>query len=102
MTTALVSSWNDWDPLEEVVVGDPTGACYDVTEPGHRPKRRGPRRDLPFPKPADAIARARAELDGLAALLQGSGRQPKSDAGHRRLRFDHSSSQSGQPDIRSA
>jgi len=76
MTTALVSSWNEWDPLEEVVVGDPTGACYDVTEPGHRPKRRGPRRDLPFPrgpKPADAIARARAELDGLAALLEARG-----------------------------
>jgi len=76
MRPALVSSWNEWDPLEEIVVGDPTGACFDVTEPGHRPKRRGPRCALPFPrgpKPTDAIEQARAELDGLAALLEERG-----------------------------
>jgi glycine amidinotransferase len=76
MTSAIVCSWNEWDPLEEVVLGDAAGACFDVIEPGHRPKRRGPRRGLSFPcgpKPQDAIDQARAELDGLASLLEGRG-----------------------------
>ena len=72
----VVCSWNEWDPLEEIVVGIATGACFDLNEPGHRPQRRGCRRDLPFPqgaKPAHAIDQATAELDGLAALMERRG-----------------------------
>lgn len=76
MISPVVSSWNEWDPLEEVVVGDARGACFDATEPGHRPRRRGPRGDRPFPcgpRSPEAIARAQVELDGLAALLESRG-----------------------------
>jgi glycine amidinotransferase len=72
----VVNSWNEWDPLEEIVVGDAAGACFDPTEPGYRPKRRGSRGDQPFPqgtKPVDTIEHAQAELDGLAALLKARG-----------------------------
>lgn len=74
-TTPLVNSWNEWDPLEEVVVGRADGACYEPTEPGYRPQVRGAR-NAPFPtgaKPAETIARANEELDGLADLLRSLG-----------------------------
>lgn len=29
----IVSSWNEWDPLEEIVVGVADNACYEPTEP---------------------------------------------------------------------
>lgn len=73
MTRGMVCSWNEWDPLEEIVVGVATGAHFDLQEPGHRPKRRGNRSDLAFPrgpKTSEVIDRANAELDGLAALLE--------------------------------
>lgn len=72
-TIPVVNSWNEWDPLEEIVVGRADGAWFEPTEPGHRPALRGPDRHRPFPtgpKPAETIARANDELDGLVDLLQ--------------------------------
>ncbi|MGE3255244.1 glycine amidinotransferase [Pseudonocardia sp.] len=72
----VVNSWNEWDPLEEVVVGRADGAWFEPTEPGHRPALRGPDRGQPFPtgpKAASTIARANEELDGLVALLESLG-----------------------------
>ena len=73
----LVSSWNEWDPLEEIVVGSADNACYEPIEPASRPIRRGPtERDQPFPtgpKPPEVIERANEELAGLVALLEAHG-----------------------------
>lgn len=73
--TAVVNSWNEWDTLREVVVGSAAGAYYEPTEPGNRPQIRD-RPGAPFPtgpKPAEAVARAEEELDGLVALLTAQG-----------------------------
>ncbi|SDT80592.1 arginine deiminase family protein [Actinoplanes derwentensis] len=73
----VVSSWNEWDPLEEVVVGRADGACFDPAEPGYRPQIRGPRapgETFPVgPKSAETIRRANEELDNLSALLADRG-----------------------------
>ncbi|MDO3637349.1 serine/threonine protein kinase [Mycolicibacterium arseniciresistens] len=74
--SAVVNSWNEWDPLEEVVVGSADGACFEPTEPGSRPQIRNARRGTPFPegpKPPEAIERANEELAGLQALLESHG-----------------------------
>lgn len=75
--SSVVSAWNEWDPLEEIVVGRADGACYDPAEPGYRPILRGltqPGEVFPSgPKPADVIKRANEELDGLTALLESQG-----------------------------
>lgn len=70
----IVSSWNEWDPLQEIVVGSADNACFEPTEPGHRPQRR--RGSAPFPigpKPAYMVERANAQLDALTALLEAEG-----------------------------
>jgi glycine amidinotransferase len=71
----LVSSWNEWDALEEVVVGIADNACYEPTEPGSKPQVRAlPGEPFPKgPKPQEAIDRANEELTGLVALLESRG-----------------------------
>jgi glycine amidinotransferase len=75
-TTSPVCSYNEWDPLEEVVVGtarhaaemafEPSlGAYYALDDP-----QRG-FRGRPFP--AEEIEAAEAQLDGLAELLASRG-----------------------------
>ncbi|MCD9140958.1 glycine amidinotransferase [Streptomyces albireticuli] len=69
-----VNSWNEWDPLREIVVGVADNACFEPGEPGYRPALRDT--DAPFPtgpKPAEMIDRANAQLDGLAAVLEAQG-----------------------------
>ena len=66
-TRTIVSSWNEWDPLEEVVVGIADGSAVPPLHPAeeakifHLPntKRSVGMRD------ADKIERANAQLDGL-------------------------------------
>src|SRR6478672_8252930 len=75
-STPVVSSYNEWDPLEEVIVGVAEGAVRSAYEPAVSP----------FIPPGDAarefrggeffaeeIARAQEQLDGLAALLESRG-----------------------------
>lgn len=72
----IVSSWTEWDPLEEIVVGRADGAQFEPTEPGSRPQVRGGAAGGPFPvgpKAQDVIERANQELDGLADLLRSQG-----------------------------
>ncbi|MCX4245222.1 serine/threonine protein kinase [Paraliomyxa miuraensis] len=74
----LVNSWNEWDPLQEIVVGSADHAAYEPTEPGHRPQVRArpgqPAPPFPSgPKPLDTIERANHELEGLVALLESRG-----------------------------
>jgi glycine amidinotransferase len=68
----IVNSWNEWDPLLEIVVGSAENACFEPTEPGTRPQLRdGSGGPFPTgPKPAELIELANAELDGLVALLE--------------------------------
>ncbi|MFE0104627.1 glycine amidinotransferase [Streptomyces sp. NPDC059009] len=75
--TNLVNSWNEWDPLKEIVVGVADHACFEPSEPGHRPQvRTADGSPAPFPtgpKPAEMIDRANEQLDGLVSLLESQG-----------------------------
>lgn len=72
MTT--VGSWNEWDALEEIVVGSATNAAYEPAEPGSRPSVRRSQGPFPTgPKPQHVIDAANRELDGLAQLLTDRG-----------------------------
>ncbi|WP_228387138.1 hypothetical protein [Streptomyces katsurahamanus] len=74
-TAHLVNSWNEWDPLREIVVGVADNACFEPREPGHRPQPRG--KDggaFPTgPKPPEMIDRANEQLAGLVSLLRSHG-----------------------------
>ncbi|MEE1782952.1 glycine amidinotransferase [Streptomyces sp. SP17BM10] len=72
----IVNSWNEWDPLREIVVGSADGAHFEPTEPGNRPTIRNAPVGTPFPtgpKSPEAIDRANEELAGLVALLESRG-----------------------------
>ncbi|MET9440580.1 glycine amidinotransferase [Streptomyces sp. NPDC006610] len=73
--SVVVNSWNEWDPLEEMVVGSADNANFEPVEPGSRPAvRNAPGEPFPTgPKSQDAIDLANAELAGLAALLESQG-----------------------------
>lgn len=70
-----LNSWNDWDPLRRVVVGRAAGTMVPAPEPALI-------RDWPadgFPRgtygpiPADMVAAADAQLDGLCDILRAHG-----------------------------
>ena len=76
--TKIVNAWNEWDPLEEVVVGSADQACFEPTEPSSHPKLRDSRiaDQIPFPsglKPQAMIEKTNEELAGFAALLESQG-----------------------------
>lgn len=73
--SVVVNSWNEWDPLEEMVVGSADNACFEPTEPGSRPAvRNAPGTPFPTgPKSKEAIDLANEELDGLVRLLTSQG-----------------------------
>jgi glycine amidinotransferase len=71
-----VSSYTEWDPLEEVIVGSARGAARCAADPvvGAYLRRGAPERDFagaPFSE--DEIEAAERQLDGLARLLMGEG-----------------------------
>ncbi|MGW3116639.1 amidinotransferase [Streptomyces sp. NPDC001107] len=77
-TGSPVSSYNEWDPLEEVIVGTVDGAHfppYDaVTAAPLSPQQRAVFRERAGqPFPADRIAAARDELDQLVEILKNHG-----------------------------
>jgi glycine amidinotransferase len=62
----VVSSYNEWDPLEEVIVGTARGAVRPtaaLSRPGTQSER----------VPVEDIDRAERQLDGFAALLEAEG-----------------------------
>ncbi|MBC6417995.1 MAG: glycine amidinotransferase, partial [Prochloron sp. SP5CPC1] len=72
---SIVNSWNEWDELEEVVVGLANHANFEPTEPGNHPKLRDPNlaHRVPFPvgpKSQATIEKANEELAGFASLLE--------------------------------
>ena len=84
---SVVNSWNEWDPLEEVIVGSAQGAADIGYEPALAPYFPGGR---PIGSSGGAIPQAlvdeaERQLDGLARLLEGLGiRVRRPDV------FDHS------------
>ncbi|MFY1671037.1 amidinotransferase [Plantactinospora sp. WMMB334] len=77
-TGSPVSCYNEWDPLEEVIVGIVDGAHfppYDVaTAAPLSPAQRAVFRERAGqPFPADEIAAARDELDQLVEILENEG-----------------------------
>jgi N-dimethylarginine dimethylaminohydrolase len=75
-TTPLVWSCNEWDPLEEVIVGNPLRARYPTADPSTRlaefPDR--PLEDIPQgPFPQRIIDETQEDLDAFVALLTGLG-----------------------------
>lgn len=71
----VVNSWNEWDPLEEVIVGTAEGAVVPEWRIELEATMAGENREFfhtyggkPFPE--DLIAAAQRELDDFAATLQ--------------------------------
>ncbi|MEU4559446.1 amidinotransferase [Actinoplanes sp. NPDC023936] len=78
LTTPAVSSYNEWDPLEEVIVGVMDGAAvpeWDVAVEATMPARSEQlfRNSAGRPWPAEHAAAAVAELEGFANTLTGLG-----------------------------
>jgi glycine amidinotransferase len=71
-----VNSWNEWDPLEEVIVGSARGAVDMGYEPALEPflpKNSVERGFRGGAVPAVVVEEAERQLDGFAALLEGMG-----------------------------
>ncbi|MBV8977128.1 MAG: amidinotransferase [Alphaproteobacteria bacterium] len=71
-----VNSWNEWDPLREVIVGSVRGAAEMGYEPAFSPyyARSDPaRRFRGAPVPQSVADDAERQLDGFAELLQRRG-----------------------------
>ena len=75
MSKTIVCSWNDFDPLEHVIVGRADFACIPPSEPATQAKipEDSDMRGMWGPRPLDTVERANAELDNLAALLEKRG-----------------------------
>jgi glycine amidinotransferase len=72
----VVNSWNEWDPLEEVVVGTARGAADLGYEPGlsaYFPFGSDQRGFAGAAVDPDVIGEAERQLDGLAAMLEERG-----------------------------
>jgi glycine amidinotransferase len=73
--TNLVSSWNEWDPLEEVIVGTVTGAVYPEHSPvlaaGGEPEWLWHYQGEFIEE--EYVDKANAQLDALVKLLEGEG-----------------------------
>lgn len=78
MKTSPVSSYNEWDPLEEVVVGIVDGACFPtwhMSMPAVLPSEQIEtfRTNAGQPFPAELVRAASAELDEFVRVLEGEG-----------------------------
>lgn len=73
---SLVWSCNEWDPLEEVIVGNPAAARYPTSDPSTRlaefPDR--PLAEIPQgPFPDQVIEETEEDLDAFASVLEQAG-----------------------------
>ncbi|MFL6234423.1 MAG: amidinotransferase [Thermoanaerobaculia bacterium] len=78
VSSPVVSSYNEWDPLEEVIVGVADGACIPAWHVAL--KATMPRQYWGFfaenggkPFPQEVIDRANRDLDGFVRLLEAEG-----------------------------
>ena len=76
MSTKVVNRWNDFDPLEEIIIGLPNDACSPSTEPAYEPKLSKQHLKESFlnsKKSPSSIKAAGKDLEGLKDLLEGEG-----------------------------
>ena len=73
----MISSWNEWDSLKTVVVGDATDANWPVSDPVFKlEEQKTTWKETPVPRgpvPAHIIEEANEDLDTLATTLIGLG-----------------------------
>ena len=73
----MISSWNEWDPLKKIIVGDATDANWPVNDPVF--KLEGEKttwKETPVPRgpvPQRIIDQANEDLDSLATTLMSLG-----------------------------
>ena len=71
----IVSSWNEWDPLKHVIVGRAEGAMLQAPEPAVY--RDFAKEGFPYgkwgPMPEERVAKAVAQLDNFASILEKRG-----------------------------
>ena len=75
MPSIVVNSWNDFDPLEHVIVGRADFTCIPPTEPATEAKipEDSDMRGMWGPRPLDTVEQANAELEYLVTVLEGQG-----------------------------
>ena len=75
MPSTVVNSWNDFDPLEHVIVGRADFTCIPPAEPATEAKipHDSDMRGMWGPRPLDTVEKANAELEYLVTVLQGRG-----------------------------
>jgi glycine amidinotransferase len=66
---SIVNSWNEWDPLEEVIVGIPDNACIPGYEPCFPDNRNHPKYN-PGLKSTESIEKARRQMDRYISVLK--------------------------------
>mmetsp|Transcript_4201 Transcript_4201/g.8095 ORF Transcript_4201/g.8095 Transcript_4201/m.8095 type:complete len:423 (+) Transcript_4201:38-1306(+) len=72
----VVWAWNEFDPLEEVIVGIAEGSSVPPNEPGHLSKvwhMPNTVADMGQLRPAEKVEKAGKELDNFAAVLESRG-----------------------------
>merc|ERR1719499_2124534 len=72
----VVWAWNEFDPLEEIIVGIADGSSIPPREPGHLTKiwhLPNTLADMGTLRPQDKVEKAGKELDNLAAVLEARG-----------------------------
>lgn len=72
---AVVSSWNDFDPLKHVIVGRADHTCIPPNEPCSEAKvpEDSDMRGMWGPRPLETVEKANAQLDQLASILEQQG-----------------------------
>ena len=75
MSKTVVSSWNDFDPLEHVIVGRADFTCIPPSEPATEAKipEDSDMRGMWGPRPLETVEKANAELERLVAVLEQRG-----------------------------
>jgi glycine amidinotransferase len=75
MPKTIVNSWNEWDPLKHVIIGRADGTMVQAPEPAVQ--RDWPEDGFPLgtygPYPEEMVAKANAQLDNFARILEGRG-----------------------------
>lgn len=68
----VVNSHNDWDPLEETMLGFPDNACIPPDEPAYQAKIRASYRPIyePGPRTDESIRKAKIQFDNFARVLE--------------------------------
>lgn len=71
----IVNSWNEWDPLVEVIIGRADGACVPPKEPAYMVKSEGrvAQPDFSGPHDHESIRAAAKQQDNLCKVLSNLG-----------------------------